>query len=343
MGYADVIDGLSVDLLPDIACVERQQWQELLARGDTNVVYLTREWLLTWWDVYRRGQLLIPAVRKDNEIVAFTPLFAEDGMVYFVGSGHGSDYMDFIGDISNPNVLDALLTTARGHVDDFIGFRFYFIPERSRTGEFLRQAAKRLNLEFDDEGEMPAPVLNFDRSGAGEAAVNKKSLRRHERFFERAGELEAREWRRSNDILPHLDEFFEQHVARWQSTPSPSRFLKEKHREFYRRLTRAASDAGWLRFTRIEWQSRAIAMHFGFCYNDSFLWYKPTFAIDLARHSPGEVLLRRLLVAAINEGASAFDFGIGGEAFKHRFATATPVVRTWGLYAPGRRGERDRE
>ena len=51
-----------------------------------------------------------------------------------------------------------------------------------------------------------------------------------------------------------------------------------------------------------------------------------------ARHSPGEVLLRQLLIAAMAENAEVFDFGLGDEAFKSRFATHVCRVRNWGLY-----------
>src|SRR4029077_1134663 len=97
--------------------------------------------------------------------------------------------------------------------------------------------------------------------------------------------------------------FFAQHISRWAATASPSLFNDETQRQFYRRLARTASDAGWLRFTRVEWQGRVIAFHFGFCYRGNFLWYKPTFAIDLAQRSPGEVLLRQLLLRAMAENA----------------------------------------
>ena len=63
----------------------------------------------------------------------------------------------------------------------------------------------------------------------------------------------------------------------------------------------------------------------------SYLWYKPSFAIDLAQRSPGEVLLRHLLLAALEEGAHTFDFGLGSEPFKFRFATQANHVKKWGL------------
>jgi len=100
----------------------------------------------------------------------------------------------------------------------------------------------------------------------------------------------------------------------------------------YQNLSKIASKTDWIRFTRILWQDHPISFHFGFNYKGSYMWYKPTFDIDLARHSPGEVLLRQLLLQAQKENAHTFDFGLGDEPFKRRFATCTHMVKTWGLY-----------
>jgi CelD/BcsL family acetyltransferase involved in cellulose biosynthesis len=325
---------IAIEFLPAISAVARVEWQRVLSRSDSNVVFLTREWQQTWWDAYGRGTLLLAAARQHGRIIALAPLFADDGMVYFIGSGGcGSDYLDFIGDISGPETLDGLLAAARDRVRDFVGFRFYLVPDVSRTGGLLRAAASRLGLELCDEGQLPAPVLDLNAPQAVEAILSKKTLRQAERSLDRTGALRMTEARSDCDILPHLDGFFAQHIERWEPTPFPSLFLEPRHREFYRRLVHDASDAGWLRFTRLQWQDRTIAAHFGFCYNGRYLYYKPTFSTDLARHSPGQVLLRKLVQSAIADDATVFDFGLGNEAYKARFATATPSVRTWGLYA----------
>ena len=309
-------------------------WGGVQTRGDSDVVFLTWQWQRSWWECFGRGKLLLLAARRDGDIVALAPFFTESGMIYFVGAG-GSDYLDFVGDISEPEVLDALLGTAQRQVPDFIGFVFHHVSEQSRTGRLLGDAAGRLGLKIFDEGGWPAPALELAAQPvAARDAVNKKSLVRHERFFARDDTLKVSHLTRSEEILPHLEGFFAQHRARWAATPYPSLFCDDAQRRFYRSLTPAAADAGWLRFTQVEWQGRSIAYHFGFCYRGSFMWYKPTFAIDLARHSPGEVLLRQLLLAAIAENASAFDFGLGDEAFKSRFATRVAHVKNWGLYDP---------
>ena len=308
------------------------EWERVLATGQSDVVFLTWQWQSAWWKTFGRGELLLIAAERDGEVVALAPLFTEAGMVYFVGSG-GSDYLDFIGDISEPEILDALLNEARRRVRDFTGFVFYHVPDNSETGGRLQESASRLGLKIFEEGSQQAPALEMTGTNAIDAA-NKKSLVRHEKFFTRDGALKVSHLTRSEEILPHLDEFFAQHRERWAAMPYPSLFGDEAQQQFYRVLTTTAAEAGWLRFTLLEWQGRSIAFHFGFAYRGSFMWYKPTFAIDLARHSPGEVLLRQLLLAAIAEGAHTFDFGLGDEAFKSRFATRVNHVRNWGLYDP---------
>ena len=307
-------------------------WSALLHRGDTNVVFLTWHWQRAWWESFGRGQLLLLLAEREGAPVALAPLFADGGMVFFTGSG-GSDYLDFIGDISEPEILDGLLRVAREQTREFVGFRFYHVPDGSRTGGLLQAAAARLGLACHDEGDLAAPALDLASDpAAAQAAARKKSLVRHEKSFLRDGPLAVTHRRDGRQIIEHLPDFFEQHVQRWAATPHPSLFNDPAQRAFYRRLAELAADTGWLRFTRVEWQGRAIAHHFGFCYEGSFLWYKPAFAIDLARQSPGEVLLRHLLLTAGAEGAKTFDFGLGEEAFKQRFANKTNRVRTWGLY-----------
>ena len=43
-------------------------------------------------------------------------------------------------------------------------------------------------------------------------------------------------------------------------------------------------------------------------------------------------MIRQLLLAAVEEGASSFDFRTGAAAFKLRFASDVNCLRHWGLY-----------
>jgi len=308
------------------------QWNSLLANGSSDVVFMTWEWQSTWWDVFGRGQLLLIVAEQEGEPIVLASFFAEYGMIYFVGSG-GSDYLDFIGNIPDALVLDGLLELAMQNVDGFSGFQFFHIPEESKTHFLLQEVAKKRSWKLYDEGGWTCPRLEIDLFPEHAlACTRKKSLLRHEAYFQKNGELQVEHFYTSQDILPHLDIFFEQHTSRWAVTPFPSLFLDEKQKDFFTHLTNTATNVGWLRFTKLTWNEEAIAYHFGFHYQGNFFWYKPTFAINLARHSPGEVLLRHLLLQAMEERARVFDFGLGDEAFKDRFATSKKKVVNWGLY-----------
>jgi CelD/BcsL family acetyltransferase involved in cellulose biosynthesis len=286
-----------------------------------------------WWETFGRGELLLIVAERDGKAVALAPFYTDEGMIYFVGSGFESYHLDFIGDISEPEVLDALLETARRCVPDFAGFGFYFVSDLSRTKERLEAAAERLSLECYEEWNLASVTLDLaGQPGAALAATRKKSLVRHENFFRREGALVVQHQREAEAVLPQLADFFAQHIARWAATATPSLFLNAAQRAFYEKWTRIAAQKGWLRFTRLEWEGRPIAFHYGICYQGRYIWYKPTFAIELQRRSPGEVLLRQALFAAIEEKAHTFDFGPGDDAYKFRFATGFNRVFGLGLY-----------
>ena len=312
-----------------------EQWEKLLADSNTDIVYLTWHWQQTWWKLHPRIQLMLIIAENNGQVVALAPFYAESGMIFFVGTGFESGYLDFIGDIGNPDVLDALLETARANVSDFSGFRFYFVPDSSSTGKHLAAAAERLGFKCYDEGETAGPVLDL-ASEAALAAVNKKRRTTdYERILRRDGSLEIEHMRDGRVIQPHLDEFFTQHMSRWAAKGHPSVFANQKQRTFIEQLTLVAANTGWLRFTRATWNGRPIAFHYGFCYRGRYFYEVPSFEIGFARYSPGLVLLRNLLLAAMAEGAHTFDFGIGDQEYKYKFVTHVNRARTFGLYPSG--------
>ncbi len=310
---------MSLVLLASFHDVPREAWNRLAPS-----VFQTWEWQHTWWESFGRGKLLLFALRYQEKIEAIAPLFSDGGMIFLVGSG-GSDYLDLLGRW-NSDAMDDLIGAAISETPGFVGIRFYLVPDSSCTSKLLNTAAQRRAMQCWDEGDLPAPLLDLT---FGERAAEKDSLRRRETWFSREGDLQIQTCRPTED---DLHAFFEQHVARWKGASQPSLFLEPQQRAFYQGIAARGSAAGWFRFMRIDWNGLPIAFHFGFHYRGEFLWYKPSFDVQLAKRSPGELLLRRLILQAMEEGATIFDFGIGDEPFKHRFATATRTVRTWGLY-----------
>jgi CelD/BcsL family acetyltransferase involved in cellulose biosynthesis len=303
------------------------EWDQLLASSRANTVFLLSGWLRAWHETLGRGvDLIIPQIRHEGRLVACAAFQARAGIVEFAGAGP-SDYCDIVvADGFQPAVARHLIRTLI-HAAHRSVPRFRW----SRLSNILLGDSLTPSVVFGpgsgvfatEERRIPVPIMDMS---VVEEKLRKKSLRRHHRALERKGTLTCNTDRDADRILPQLDEFFDQHVRRWQLTKWPSLFLEEAQRAFYRAVTERLDGLGVLRFTTVRLDGRLVAAHYGFLHAGSFIWYKPSFEPDLASMSPGEVLLKLLLELARAENAAEFDFTIGAEPFKLRFATKVREV-----------------
>jgi len=308
-------------------------WNRLLEQSDTNVISLTKHWLEAWWETVGSGDLLLIAAERDGEIIALAPLFALEGMVFFLGAGE-SDYLDFIGDVHDPDVLSALLASAREATPGFVGFKLHLIPDRSRTGPVLRIAAERLGMVCLEEAELLAVEVELaSQPRAVYDSVN-RGMRNRENYCRRHGHFEIRRFRDLNAIREQLAEFYWQHETRWQAKGLPSQFSDPGQRAFLERFLERASETGWIRFLRIDWNGRSIAFEFAWYYHGVHYSGPWCFAVEYAKQSPGHILLRNSVFAALAEGLETYDLGTGDQPYKLRLPARTHMCRTWGLYPP---------
>ena len=89
---------------------------------------------------------------------------------------------------------------------------------------------------------------------------------------------------------------------------------------------------GWLQFSIVEFNGEPIAFHFGFDYCGCVTWYKPSFDMRFAEHSPGLLLTRQLIEDGLRRSRRELDFTIGDEAFKGRFSSLQRYNWNLGIY-----------
>jgi CelD/BcsL family acetyltransferase involved in cellulose biosynthesis len=303
------------------------EWDRLLAGSRADTAFLLSGWLRAWHETLGRGhELVLPQVRKGGRLVGAAAFARRGGRLEFAGQGP-SDYADVVvsAELAPEEArctAEALLDAARRAAP---GARVLRLARVQRDESLLPGVVFAPSAPFFTTEERCVKAPTMDMS-AVEDRLGKKSLKRHEKSLEKMGALTCDTVRDSARILPQLDEFFDQHVRRWEKTEWPSLFLDEGQRAFYRRFTETLSASGVLRFTAIRLDGRLVAGHYGFHHAGRFTWYKPTYEPGLSKVSPGEVLLKRLLELARDEGAGEFDFTLGDEAFKLRFATRAREV-----------------
>lgn len=311
-------------------------WNDVVDRCRSASVFQTFEWHRCWWESFGAGsELFLVLAFSGDRLVGIAPMMigsadrpAPRGRVMqFIGAAnHASDYCDFIVDSEFPAALEALLGAvyASGNATRAILLAHFRrdSPHYRLALEYLR--CRRIPAHCDAQDL--APVRRLGDAESDRKAAGKTSLRRHTRYFEKNGTLRFHRCATADEVLRWLDRFFEQHLGRRALTDAPSQFGDAAQRDFYVRLVLALAPAGWLRFDIVLFDDAPIAFHLGFEYRGCFLWYKPTFDARLAAKSPGEVLIKFLLDDAIDRGLKEFDFTVGAEPFKLRFANATRTV-----------------
>lgn len=305
--------------------LDERAWNALTAGSPTNSIFQTYQWVSSWEKSFKDlHEPLYVSLRDAAGVVGVAPLTMSRGLINeriirFLGDGR-ADYCDFLYARNAPKVLEGLcqaLFAARDHWDVVI---LNSIPAESPTVGLLQDICRRSGYHVLQRKLYSSPTLIIHGHEADAVKIyNKASLRRRQNYFQGIGALTFKTITGRN-LFPYLDGFFDQHVGRWAGSATPSLFLDERNRGFYRELAMAMADNEWLVLSIVEFDGRPLAMHYGFDYNGSFLWYKPTFDRVYAKHSPGLVLLRYLIGYAIENQRGEFDFTIGDEPFKARFS-----------------------
>jgi len=309
------------------------EWMRLLAQGDTNVLSLTWHWCRSWWETLGSGKLLLTVAERDGRIFAIAPLFALEGMIFFAGAGV-SDYLDFIGNIESADILRAMLETAREQVPGFCGFRFHLVPERSRTASLLHAVAPQLGLECHFVKDIAAVAIDLVQQRDGVIAAISGRMRKREDKLRRTGTLIIRHETEIAAIRRLLDRFYALHIARWEGAETTSPFTLPGQRAFLEKFLESVADLEWNRFTWLEWNGEILAGTMDWHYRETHFSGPWCFSVQHSDFSPGQVLLRQMVMAAMDAGLNTLDLGTGDQAYKLRLPARMMKCETWGLYLP---------
>ena len=309
----------------------RDEWSTLFESAGTKTLYQSHLWHDLWLTSYLRSDdvLSIITVRREGRLVGIAPFLLRNRKVNGLtertlsligGQNFASDYCDLIAGEGHPEIVEAVVNFLFDHLPDWTYLDLVNLPGHSPHYEPLIRALKRRTslVLIDKIADAPTLILNDYEAARG--LLRKKSIKNKHNFLSKQGDLQFIELHACGRAESSLEKFFEQHIERWAALSKPSLFSNEVNRKFYRSLVKELSHLGMLRFCALELDGKPIAFHFGFELDRRFYYYKPTFDVGIREHSPGQVLLRFLLDAAITRELAEFDFTLGDEEYKYRFA-----------------------
>lgn len=189
--------------------------------------------------------------------------------------------------------------------------------------EALRSAYRGRGLTFVKE-RPGCPFIDLDESWLEPerriSSRRRSDLRRARRRGEEHGAVEA------SIVSPGpaeaasmLDEAFRIEASGWKGSAGTALAAQPRHREFYRRFSEAAAEAGALRVAFLRIGGHAVAMQLAVEANERMWVLKVGYHPDAARCSPGMLLTAESIRDAAARGLRSFEL-LGVEA---------PWTRVW--------------
>lgn len=331
----------------------REEWNALLRESSSDSVFLTWEWLYTWWRHLAGGRrLAIVTLRDGGELIAIAPLCLRPPRpvrllpfrsLEFLGTGFvGSDYLDFI-------IRRGREEVALEAIERFLRAERYMLElsQVRRGGSHASRVAARLagngwTLSATATNVCPYVSLAGHTITSYLATLSSQHRYNYQRRkknlaktfavrFEAAAVESERE--QALDVLLHL------HDLRWQQRGEASdAFHLPALVSFHREFTRLALERGWLRLFVLWLDDQPAAALYGFRYGSIFSFYQSGFDPAFSRYSVGLVMMGMAIEKAIEEGAAEYDMLHGSEEYKFHWAREVRELERLQLFPPRFRG-----
>lgn len=313
----------------------RPEWNGLLERTQAPSVFLTWEWVSTWWSVYGPGtELYVLAVRDEaGQLIAIAPLQRQPQRgrvgdarvrVRFIGDG-GDVTPEYLNVITRPGAEEAAAGALVGHLcrDEGVGaIELRPMPERSPMPQALRAAFGSQSGLVDCAHDATCPVLDLPGTPeaflSGQSRNYRKKIGEYQRRAARDLRVTLRRARTADEVREDMRELARLHRLRWNDLSGS--FRSPQYVAFHQGLALDFLDRGWLRLFSLESDGRRLAMVYCFAYAGRYSFYQSGRDPEFARHRVGLVLMHQVIQEAIAEGATVFDFLRGEEEYKFHWA-----------------------
>ncbi|OHB88416.1 MAG: hypothetical protein A3D13_02990 [Planctomycetes bacterium RIFCSPHIGHO2_02_FULL_40_12] len=309
----------------------KKDWDALLKKSKSDTVFLTWEWMYTWWECFKENkQLFILAVYGENEeMVGIAPLCMDKkkiggipvlNYIKFLGTMPiSSDHLDFIiyqgrerevlGTIVNylfkENIWDLCLLSN--------------IPASSLTGKLLKEIMGNRPSQYEISQvcpyiPLPTRIEDFHSSLSGNMRNTIKRKRRS--LHKKYNGFELVIWENPDEINDAMERLFELHEKRWRVVKHKGNFIKNDVRKFHKKIAGLFLHSDMLRLYFLRVQGKDVATLYTFKYNDKLFYYQGGWDPEFSEDRVGNILTNLVIEEAINKGYSEYDFLRGTESYK---------------------------
>ena len=327
----------------------QDEWNELLEASDSDCLFLTWEWLHTWWKhLAGDRQLSIYTVRCGGRLDGLAPFTLRPPSLLgrrplprleFLGNGYvGSDYLDLIVrrgcEAEVRQAFVSALAKERMAID---------WTQLRRGSCFAAGVASDLGAGNWSVVEtitntcpfIPLGGVSWEAYLSTLGAEHRYNFNRKWKRLNRDFTVEFEQVSREDQCQESVDLAIELHNLRWRERGGSDAFHTPGLVAFHREFSQLALKRGWLRLYVLQLNQKPAACLYGFFYGGIFYFYQSGFDLAYLKQSVGLVSMGLGIKRAIEEGAKEYDLLHGNEEYKSHWSSERRELGRLELYPPG--------
>lgn len=309
-------------------------WNGLLDKCLDRHIFLTWEYLSTYWKYFGRGKRLrILIAGANGKTLAIAPLRQTHYPI--LGSLSydvieplayaGADYAGFL----MPQKAEDCCRSFLEYLVESGGWDFmhlYDLPQYSVIPQLLSHLrVSGPSCELVDTPNRTCPYISIpDRTSLLTNSLSghfRNSVQRCMRKLQREhGKVELVDSSGFGSITNAMNNFFRLHRERWLSKNMPGYFSEQVRRDFHVDLAKSFAAKGWLALYFLTVDDDPVAVSYNYVYDNRMYSVLGGFDPEYSTYSVGNLLMARVLEECVRRRIREYDLMKGGESYKFEWA-----------------------
>jgi len=325
----------------------REDWDNLLKHSPSRSVYMSFEWIYTWWRYFARGKLFVLVAESNGQVRCIAPLMLTRerflGMPYTRVRFIGSDPTG----TTKRNVLDKLFSIDKRYgwsdILDFL-YRAEDLESLRATLEYLKRQRGRWDILDLRELHSSTSSIGLLKStfGCTDCLFNdvaaKVAIVSLETDFETYRKTRKRNWRKNisrtykrvnklprlvlgkyvtpTEVAGIMPAVIDLEQKSWQGNCGVGAFSQKNAGQFHRELAELLARRQRFVLYTLESDGRIVCYQYAFWYNNQLCLHNTAMDPDFRYYSPGFYLQLRIIQEAFSHQMQQIIFGRGREDYK---------------------------
>ncbi len=319
-------------------------WNNFLQESAFPNIFLTWEWVTTWWKWFGKGASLLLVVACDgSEVVGILPIYMGKTSVFpgfqvnairFIGDG-GPVFPDYLGPIVREEdvekIIPVLCQSLLQSLTNWDIIKLSDILPETKPVSALVNVLGQVFIGEKYMGErcpyMPLPS-DYNSFLAKLDPRRRESVRRILRKAKKKYDIKFKCYTSVDSVDEAFSLLTDIYKKSLRGQNRNNGFNRSDYLSFHHEVSMAFAKQGWLRLYILWFNEVPVAFIYGYFYNRVFWYYQTGFDLTYSREGPGSIILQLVIESLISEGAVQFDFLRGDEEYKYHFANDERLTKS---------------